>query len=879
MNQDRDRDLHPLLCAYLLDELLDADRARIEHALANDATLRAEKARLEVVLGMVTQAFPRDLALSDASRAALVAEAERRVAAAPPTGTGFATIGSVALAAALLIAVAVKLALPPLEPTAGSNGRESLAARDSASNRTQGAAERLGADPGDVTSDARAAGSTEAPAGGGKREPGPAGAAPAPVAVASSQTAATSRPPVMTPASKEGYDRDGPTTGGAVLYRGPGDAVPAGEPTKAARAPNPGLAGDGKAQGDVEQLGYLGVPGGGAAGRKDARVLLLADAPSADIRDRVESRFSGHEEARDIIVAAGVRLDEPNDLDRFRPSRSYDFGGFGDGPNAAPADAKQAAEWIVHRCRRLPNEKPSMMYFRFWGDNAFVLAALDPLSTFAADVDTASYALARRYLNDGVIPEKAQIRTEEFVNYFDPDVAPPTEGTFAIELEAAPSLFGGAPDRWLLRVTLRGREVPERDRLPQRLTFVVDTSGSMRQENRIELVKHALRLLVAELRPNDQIALVRFANDASLVLPMTPASNRAVIEQAIHSLAPDGSTNAEAGLKLGYAQAAQTVDPEALSRVIFLSDGVANVGQTDQDRINSDVAAYRAQGIYLNTIGVGMGNHDDVFLEQLADKGDGLCNYVDSAQEARRALVDNFVGAIVPIARDVKIQLEFDSELVRRYRLLGYENRAIADADFRNAAVDAGEVGSGHQVAALYEIEVGATVGAGARPFATARVRFKPPHGEGDAESEIERSIQVDSVKPSYEEGAPGYRRSTLVAQFAELLRRSTHAQGDSLDLLVHEAAELAAELHDDDVTEFSRLVAQSRALIISHLSTDDPLTQAIDTVRRNAILRAELEDLSGAEDKELLDRLEQENERLERQIRDLLEKRLESPR
>ncbi len=531
----------------------------------------------------------------------------------------------------------------------------------------------------------------------------------------------------------------------------------------------------------------------------------------------------------------------------------------------------QADAGILERCRRLPGESPSMMYFRFWGDNPFELARLDNLSTFGVDVDTASYALARAYLERGLIPEKAQVRTEEFVNYFRPDVPAPQDGALALHLEAAPSLFGGE-GRWLLRVVLRAREVPRAARPPQNITFVIDTSGSMAQENRLELVKHTLRLLLTELDERDRVAIVRFSSDASLCLPLTSVRERALIEEKLFELAPQQSTNAAAGLAIGYEQALSGLDPEAQNHVLLLSDGVANTGVTDHEQITRDAAAYRAQGIVLNTVGVGMGNHNDVLLEQLADRGNGLCCYVDTPQEAKRALVDRFSGAFVPVARDVKIQVEFDPERVTRYRLLGYENRAVSDADFRNDTVDAGEVGAGHQVAALYEIEPAAPPAPGV--FARVRVRFLPPRGQGDAAVEFEQSIDGAAIKASYDQGSPGYRRSVLVAQFAEFLRRSTHAQGDSLDLLAHEARKLDQELRDPEFSEFAALADASRELILKSLPQDDPLAQAIDAVQKNAVLRAEITDLSRGADRTLLEQLEAENRRLEKKLEELLAER-----
>ncbi|MBI4880056.1 MAG: von Willebrand factor type A domain-containing protein [Planctomycetes bacterium] len=374
-----------------------------------------------------------------------------------------------------------------------------------------------------------------------------------------------------------------------------------------------------------------------AAGAKSSVVLLAADCSLRS--DSVE------------VLPAPAPNPAPAELDSETQRLLQEFGYVGSGCLTVAAQPPDTAASILESCRRLPGETPSMMYFRFWGDNPFELASLDNLSTFGVDVDTASYALARNYLTRGLIPEKAQVRTEEFVNYFRPDVPPPQDGVFALHLEAAPSLFGGE-NRWLLRVVLRARETPPAERPPQNITFVIDTSGSMAQENRLELVKHALRLLLTELKEHDRVAIVRFSTDASLVLPLTSVRERALIEEKLFGLAPQQSTNAAAGLALGYQQALSGFDPEARNSVLLLSDGVANTGVTDHEQITRDAAEYRAKGIALNTVGVGMGNHNDVLLEQLADRGDGTCCYVDTPQEAKRALVDRFSGAFVPGARE-----------------------------------------------------------------------------------------------------------------------------------------------------------------------------------------------------------------------------------
>jgi Ca-activated chloride channel family protein len=531
---------------------------------------------------------------------------------------------------------------------------------------------------------------------------------------------------------------------------------------------------------------------------------------------------------------------------------------------------------IYLECRRRPGESPRDMFFRFWGDNPFVATGQDRLSTFAADVDTASYALARRYLEGGQLPTKAQIRTEEFVNYAKPDLPSPSEAVLAIHTELAPSLFGGKQGRMMLRVGIRGQEVSATERKPLSLTFAIDVSGSMKEGRRLELVKHAIRLLVGQLHEGDKVGFVAYSREARMVLPMTDASERGLIESALHPLSPNGGTNAEAGLKMAYELAFAALDPAAHSRVILLSDGVANIGTTDQDRINRDVTRYREAGIYLNTIGVGMNNHNDVFLEQLANKGDGICDYVDDEAAARRAIVERFTGALIPIAGDVKIQVEFDPTQVGYYRLLGYENRAIADADFRNDSVDAGEIGAGHQVVALYELDM--VAGAGEGVLATVRLRWKAPkaarqHPLEVEVTEISATVDFEGAHQSFAEASAGYRRSVLTAQLAEFLRRSSHAREDSFRLLDDQTTRLAEEEGDEDSRELANLVKRSMALGLPlQLLDRTGVDLALDEYQRYLHMRARLDDLERLQqrlnDRELED-LERRNDELEERLRE----------
>ncbi len=643
--------------------------------------------------------------------------------------------------------------------------------------------------------------------------------------------------------------------GGGIQNASPGTGSGAGNPAPAAMEP-------------ARREAYSWSGSGGGSGGELPSELLVARDEEQRTQDALRS----------LGYTSGGDRDEGED--RFGKRRGDEQLRFRAAMEQAarqlsPAERAALIDQLIGSCRRRPQERPRDMFYRWWGDNAFEWARTDPLSTFSVDVDTASYTLARRYLAERMLPEKAQIRTEEFVNYFKGDVPPPSEATFRIATELAPSLFNTSPDTWMLRVALRGREVSREQRNPVALTFVVDVSGSMREQNRLELVKHALRLLAAQLDVRDTISIVAFTNEARLVLPATSARHRELIESAIHPLQPEGGTNVQAGLRMGYEAALAGLTAGSNNRVVLLSDGVGNIGETDAAAINAEVERQRGAGIYLNTVGVGMNNHNDAFLEQLADKGDGMCNYVDDEREARRALVDNFTGAFEPIARDAKIQVEFDPNQVERYRLLGYENRAVADRDFRNDAVDAGEVGAGHQVVALYEV-VRTGRSDSETPLATVRVRWKPA---GTVGARIEQPMAQEIAQPVYASQASGsfgatsagYRRSVLVGQLAEFLRRSIHARDDRFDVLLAESRKLAPELADPDFDEFVRMVERTIDLISVEWGRYDGLAKRLDVLRMQNYQRAELEALGG--ERSRLDELDRQIGELEAEVRGLCEK------
>ncbi|HSL44667.1 MAG TPA: von Willebrand factor type A domain-containing protein, partial [Anaerolineales bacterium] len=353
------------------------------------------------------------------------------------------------------------------------------------------------------------------------------------------------------------------------------------------------------------------------------------------------------------------------------------------------------------------NREPYDMFFEDYGVNPSIDTEDDSLSTFALDVDTGSYTVMRNYLSEGNLPPTDSVRVEEYINYFDQGYPiPPQHQAFGIYIDGAPAPFTQTERYQMLRVGIQGYQIPAEERKDASLTFVIDVSGSMDMDNRLGLVKRSLELLVEQLRPRDRVSIVVYGSEARVVLEPTPGSDKGRILEAIYSLHPEGATNAEAGIRLGYKMAMHAYNPGGINRVILCSDGVANVGETGPDAILEEIRHYVEEGVTLTTIGFGMDNYNDVLMEQLADNGDGFYAYVDDMREARRLFIDQITGTLQTIAMDAKVQVDFNPEVVMRYRLVGFENRAIADDEFRDNSVDAGEIGAGHSVTALYEVKL-----------------------------------------------------------------------------------------------------------------------------------------------------------------------------
>lgn len=559
----------------------------------------------------------------------------------------------------------------------------------------------------------------------------------------------------------------------------------------------------------------------------------------------------------------------------------------------------QRGQIITHIRPIHENETPRDMFFRYYGDNAFVPATQDNMSTFAVDVDTASYPLVRNYLTNGQLPPRASVRTEEVVNYFDQGLAAPLDDIFAVRLDCASTPFGSSADNVLLRVGVKAIEVSREERLPMNVVFVVDKSGSMREQNRLGLVQRSLELLLDQMRDDDKIGIVSFDTNGHIVQESILGRDRWMAREALRTLSPGGSTNAAEGLFLGYEMIDRNFIEGGINRLVLASDGVANTGQTDQERILEEVADFTARQVDLTTVGVGMGNHNDVFLEQLADKGNGSCHYVDGFDEAKRVFLDEFAGTMQTVARDVKIQVEFDPTRVLKWRQLGYENRSLTHAQFRDDTVDAGEVGAGHEIVALYELELApearTTTAASEESLATVRMRWQPdpafalslasvqksgvlaPAEAQGSEPQadpvvVERSwsLQAGQIQSDWSETSSRFRLAAVAGQYAEFLRRSYHVRGDSYDRLEADAALLVTELPEDEqVRQLRDLIRRTRDLV-RYREPGSELWKLIEESRRITMLQQELRGKKDRNEQteELLVELLQQNEKLEERIR-----------
>ena len=486
---------------------------------------------------------------------------------------------------------------------------------------------------------------------------------------------------------------------------------------------------------------------------------------------------------------------------------SGDEGGFFDpGDAEAPAESRSGA--VKGGLFDEPAPEPERFEdntFRDYGVRGFVATSRDPLSTFALDVDTGSYSIARTWLNSGTVPPKESVRVEEYVNSFDYNYRAPGEG-LTVVADGGPSPFD--EDNVILRLGVAAEVVRNSQRPDASLTFLIDTSGSMDRTDRLGVVKASLETLVRELDGGDTVSIVTFATGSQVLLEPTSVRDEDVIIDAIRSLRPNGSTNLESGLQQAYELADDSYDRDGINRVILASDGVANVGLSDPDGLARMIRDDADRGIQLVTLGVGMGNTNDVVMETLADNGDGFYAYANTVEEAEKIFTDDLVSTLLTVAIDGKIQVEFDSDVVKSYRLIGYENRAVLDDDFRNDEVDAGELGAGHQATALYELELHNGVRDGDL-LGTTSLRWEDP----DTGEVVEGRLEVDSalIAPRWSDTEEDFRLAVVVATFAEVLRESPFAADIELGQLVVEAEALGGR--DGDITELAELIRLAQDL------------------------------------------------------------------
>jgi Ca-activated chloride channel family protein len=461
-------------------------------------------------------------------------------------------------------------------------------------------------------------------------------------------------------------------------------------------------------------------------------------------------------------------------------------------------------------------------------ENGYKNVKNNPLSTFSIDVDNASYTNIRRFINNGSLPPADAVRIEEMINYFKYDYPEPNgEHPFSVYTELAICPWNGKHQ--LLQVGLRGKSIDKTSLPPSNLVFLIDVSGSMEDPNKLPLLKSAFGLLINELRPQDHVAIVVYAGAAGLVLESTPGNKKEVIMSSIDNLEAGGSTAGGAGLKLAYNEAEKNFVKGGNNRIILATDGDFNVGESSNGGMERLVEEKRELGVFITVLGFGMGNYKDDKMEIIADKGNGNYAYIDNLQEARRVLVREFGGTLFTIAKDVKFQLEFNPAKVESYRLIGYENRLLNDEDFNDDTKDAGEMGSGHMVTALYEI---VRTGSGEKvpsidplkyqqsrsnvseesysdELLTIKVRYKKP--DGSTSMLLEKPVRGNA--DIIEEASDNLRFAAAVIEFGMILRESEFKGTSTLDSAAKLARSAKGEDEDGYRSEMIRLIATAKDL------------------------------------------------------------------
>jgi Ca-activated chloride channel family protein len=464
-------------------------------------------------------------------------------------------------------------------------------------------------------------------------------------------------------------------------------------------------------------------------------------------------------------------------------------------------------------------------------ENRFLTATQNPLSTFSIDVDEAAYSNIRRYINNGSIPPAGAVRIEEMINYFDYSYPQPTnDEPFSVNTELSECPW--SPQHRLVHIGLQGKDIPLQNLPNANIVFLIDVSGSMEEPNKLPLVKASMNLLADQLRTDDKVAIVVYAGNAGLVLPATSGANKIAIKEAIDNLQAGGSTAGGEGIQLAYKVARENFIKGGNNRIILATDGDFNVGVSSDDELVSLIEKERKSGVFLSVLGYGMGNYKDSKMQQLADKGNGNHSYIDNINEARKVLVSEFGSTLFTIAKDVKIQIEFNPAKVQAYRLIGYENRVLAAEDFNDDKKDAGELGSGHTVTALYEViptgvksefigkvdelkyqpvKTATVAASGGDELMTIKLRYKKP--DGDVSKLIVHPVTDSHIGLS--NTTDNFRFSAAVASFGMLLRNSEFKQNASFQQVISMAKSAKGTDVNGYRQEFINLVQAAGSLTV----------------------------------------------------------------
>ena len=459
-------------------------------------------------------------------------------------------------------------------------------------------------------------------------------------------------------------------------------------------------------------------------------------------------------------------------------------------------------------------------------ENSFVAVAQQPVTTFSADVDRAAYANVRRIIGYGQIPPKDAVRIEEMVNYFDYDYLAPEEGS-ASPLRVSPELAPAPwnPNHLLLRIGLQAKKIDLAKAPPSNIVFLIDVSGSMDEENKLPLLKSSFKMLLGQLRPDDKIAIVTYANGTKVALPSTSVKDKEKIIKVLDNLYASGGTSGGRGIQLAYEQAQKSFIKNGNNRIILATDGDFNIGINNTTDLEKFIEKQRESGIYMSVLGFGIGNYRDDMAETIADKGNGNYAYIDNITEAKKVLVNELSGTLFAVAKDVKLQLEFNPKYVKEYKLIGYENRMLANEDFTNDKKDAGEIGAGHTVTALYELvpsdgKVAQSLryqsqelnekGKG-NELGFLKIRYKDPKVKDAKSVEITEPLVFN--KKALKETSTDYRFAASVAEFGILLRDNSNKANATYDQVIELAEGAIGKDPEGYRKEFVRLVKSVKML------------------------------------------------------------------